>query len=239
MNGRLGYFSIILVSVVMGLMLALQFKVTNTADSSATRQNEVLALELKQIRQDRDDLSYENHDLRLKLDNALRGQTSANDALLEELTKARASAGLLPAKGPGVIVTLNDSLKTLQVGEDPNQYLIHDKDLLTVVNELRGAGAEAISINGQRLMANSEIRCAGTTILVNVTKIAPPFVITAVGDPDLMESSLKIKGGIVEYLEIWGIQVKIDKFKDGKVVQVPGYNGTISFKYAEPIKEGH
>lgn len=238
MNSRLGYLSIVLVSVILGLMLAVQFKAASGPTSSATRQVEVLALELKQTNQEREKLVNENRDLQQKLEKALSGQNPASEALLEELTKARAAAGLLPVKGPGLVVTLNDSVNALQPGEDPNQYLIHDKDLLTVVNELRAAGAEAIAINGQRLLASSEIRCAGTTILVNVTKIAPPFVITAIGDPNLMESSLKIKGGIVEYLEIWGIQVKIEKFEKDRAITVPAYDGSINFNYAVPIKEG-
>ena len=238
MNGRLGYLSIVLVSVILGLMLAVQFKAASGPTYSATRQVEVLALELKQTMQEREKLASENRDLQQKLEKALGGLNPASEALLEELTRSRAAAGLLPVKGPGLVVTLNDSVNALKPGEDPNQYLIHDKDLLTVVNELRAAGAEAIAINGQRLLASSEIRCAGTTILVNVTKIAPPFVITAIGDPNLMESSLKIKGGIVEYLEIWGIQVKIEKFENDRVVTVPAYNGSINFNYAVPIKEG-
>lgn len=238
MNGRLGYLSIVLVSVILGLMLAMQFKVASNPILSPTRQTEILAIELKQIRQEKDNLANENRELKQKLNQALSGLNPATDALVEELTKAQAGAGLLPVKGPGLTVTLNDSVTALQPGEDPNQYLIHDKDLLTVVNELRGAGAEAIAINGLRLLATSEIRCAGTTILVNVTKIAPPFVISAVGDPDMLESSLKIKGGIVEYLEIWGIQVKIEKFKDGKEILIPAYNGTIHFEHGVPVKEG-
>lgn len=235
MKKKVGYASIMLISVVLGLMLAVQFKATNGPLAFSTRQMDVLALELKQVKEERDNLVVENRELRNKLAEALAGQNSAGEALVEELNKARAAAGFLPVKGPGITVTLNDSKKTVQPGEDPNQFLIHDEDLLKVVNELRAAGAEAIAINGQRLMANSEIRCAGTTILVNVNKIAPPFVITAIGDPDLMESSLRIKGGIVEYLEIWGIQVKIEKTKDGKELTIPAYPGGFKFKYAVPV----
>jgi uncharacterized protein YlxW (UPF0749 family) len=59
---------------------------------------------------------------------------------------------------------------------------------LKIVNEMRVSGAEAISVNDERITAMSEIRCAGTTILVNLNKIAPPFVIKATGNPQLLES---------------------------------------------------
>lgn len=76
-------------------------------------------------------------------------------------------------------VTVADSGKILEPGVNPNLYLVHDEDILKVVNELRAAGAEAISINGQRLIANSEIICSGPTIRVNRRPLAPPFVIKA------------------------------------------------------------
>jgi uncharacterized protein YlxW (UPF0749 family) len=162
------------------------------------------------------------------------GKNESQDALLSELSKARLASGLIAVKGPGVVVVLNDSSKSIQPGEDPNLYLIHDEDLLKVVNELRAAGAEAISINGQRMLAVSEIRCAGPTIQVNGNRIAPPFAISAIGDPALLESSLRMKGGVLENLVFWGIQTSLEKPKE---VVIPGYPGTIKFKHAGPIQE--
>jgi len=191
---------------------------------------------MENLRRERDFLAEEVLELREKLEEAAASQEgNAVKALREELAKANMAAGLVAVRGKGVIVTLNDSPHVLQPGEDPNLYLIHDEDLLKVVNELWAAGAEAISINGHRLITNSEIDCAGNTILVNVNKIAPPFVIHAIGDPQVLESSLRIKGGWIETLQMWGIQVQI---QPSDLVEVPAYKGPIKFQYAEPIKSG-
>ena len=80
-------------------------------------------------------------------------------------------------------------------------------------------------------MATTEVRCTGPTILLNKNKrLAPPYVITAIGNPDILESSLKMKGGVAETLQFWGIQVAVKKLPE---VIVPAYSGGIRFEYAE------
>lgn len=225
--------SMAIVCLILGVMLAVQFRTNerNPANISSQRWSE-LTLQLDNLRQERDALAEEVVSLREKLKSTANRQTNETiKAMNEELVKANMAAGLVPVKGPGVVVVLNDSQRTLQPGDDPNLYLIHDDDLLKVVNELRAAGAEAISINGQRLVASSEIRCAGTTILVNSTKIAPPFEIRAIGDPEVLESSLRIRGGWLETMELWGIKAQVQKTK---MVEVPAFKGSYHFQYAEP-----
>ncbi len=81
-----------------------------------------------------------------------------------------------------------------QAGARSKLILIHDEDLLKLVNELKAAGAEAITVNEQRVVASTEIRCAGPTISVNNNRISPPYVIQAIGDPAGLESALKMRG---------------------------------------------
>ncbi len=225
------------VCLVLGIVLALQFRSNeNSPRSLSSDRWTEITVQMENLRRERDYLAEEVLSLREKLEEAASSQEgNAVNALREELAKANMAAGLVAVRGKGIIVTLNDSPHVLQPGEDPNLYLIHDEDLLKVVNELWAAGAEAISINGHRLITNSEIDCAGTTILVNVNKIAPPFVIHAIGDPQVLESSLRIKGGWIETLQMWGIQVQI---QPSDSVEVPAYKGSIKFQYAEPIKSG-
>ncbi|HWQ51560.1 MAG TPA: DUF881 domain-containing protein, partial [Terriglobales bacterium] len=130
-------------------------------------------------------------------------------------------------------ITMTDSAAaiTTEFLNDPNYYIIHDTDILSVVNELRDAGAEAIAINGERLIATSEIRCAGSIVSVNNNRYAAPYVITAIGDPDALESALKMRGGVVDQLAPWGIGVGIEK---GELIKINGYTGGITFKYATP-----
>ena len=96
------------------------------------------------------------------------------------------TAGLTSGTGQGLVITLDDSNLPRQPGEDPNLFLIHDEDLLKVINELFAAGAEDVSVNEQRNITNTEIRCVGPTIIINSVKLAPPFVIQAIGNPDIL-----------------------------------------------------
>ncbi|MDR1701599.1 MAG: DUF881 domain-containing protein, partial [Sporomusaceae bacterium] len=167
--------------------------------------------------------------------------TSANDGLqADNLQAVKMKAGLLSVTGPGVIITIDDSKRPSKPGENPNLYIIHDDDILKVINELWSAGAEAISINEQRLVVNSEIRCAGPTLSVNNTRSSPPYEIKAVGNPKTLDTALKMRGGVIETLQFWGIQVNI---KNQEKMVIPDFKGVLQFEYAqavqdEPKKEG-
>ena len=113
-------------------------------------------------------------------------------------------------------------------------YVIHDDDILKVVNELRAAGAEAVSINGQRLIGSSEIRCAGPTLSVNNVRSSAPFEIRAIGEPKNLENALKMRGGVMETLKVWGIQMEI---KSSDSVYVPAYKGSLKHEYAHETEE--
>lgn len=226
-----------IVLIFLGIMLAVQFRVTNQMEDQNVPQarTQELTSRLKEIKEERDTLIAEVGDLRKKLDEVGKNQGNVDQALRDELDKARMEGGLTEVHGKGVRVTLNDSPKELKAGEDPNLYILHEEDLLKVVNELRAGGAEAISVNEQRLLATSEIRCAGNTILVNTKKIVPPIVILATGDPEALKSGLEIKGGIFEQLKFWGLIAEVEKVDN---VVVPAYSGPITFNYSKPAKEG-
>lgn len=227
------WISIAAVCLVLGIMLAIQFKTTQNYQESLlpSRVNE-LSQRLNAVTEERDALAEEVLTLREKLKNS-RDYDKAMSDLQEELQRASMAACMIPVEGPGIVVTLDDSKRILQPGENPNDLLIHDTDLLTVVNELKASGAEAISVNGERITAMTEIRCAGTMILVNWNKISPPFEIKAIGNPDMLESGLMIRGGVVEMLKIWGVQVNIQKVEK---VSIPAYNGKLKFQYSTPVE---
>lgn len=159
---------------------------------------------------------------------------SSGELLKKELEELRMVAGLTEVFGEGVIVTINDSSKEGRQGDDPNLFIVHDEDLLKVVNVLKAAGAEAISVNGLRITALSEISCAGPVILINQTRLAPPYVITAIGNKNNLQASLNMRGGIVEKLTFWGIEVDVETHD---YVTVPSYRGKVDFKYLQQVKE--
>ena len=154
-----------------------------------------------------------------------------NDIGDEEL---KLQACLLPLEGTGIIIKMDDSTKEAKSGEDQNLYLIHDDDILKVINELRAAGAEAISVNGQRLIDKSEIRCAGPTLSVNNVRSSAPFEINAIGEKNTLENAIKMRGGVAETLKVWGIQLEVETSDD---VYIPPYKGDRPHIYAKVVPE--
>jgi uncharacterized protein YlxW (UPF0749 family) len=209
-------------------MLAIQFRSTASIKSSTPSRVEDLAQELNSVTQERNALAEEVVTLQERLSNVRKNDQAMAD-LQEELQKANMAAGLTNLIGPGIILTINDIPRNLQTGEDPNSLLVHDTDLQTIVNDLKASGAEAISINNQRIMAMSEIRCASTLILVNTKRVGPPFTIKALGNPDILESGITIKGGWLDIMKQWGYPISIQKSEE---VEIPAFNGTVRFEYS-------
>ena len=172
-----------------------------------------------------------------QLVNAAPSDTKQVKTLSDDLAKTQFLAGLTDVKGPGVIVTLNDGRLPFPNGQLPpgmqQPNIVHDTDINQVVNELKAAKAEAISINDQRLIAVSPVRCAGPTVYVNDTAQTPPYVIKAIGDPKTLLTALNIPGGIADQMH------SIDKamFKaerSPKSLLIPAYSGGLEPKYAKP-----
>ncbi len=147
-----------------------------------------------------------------------------------ELERYKILAGLTDVEGEGITVVLNDSTSKVDTSKDIASYILHDSDLRTIVNELKASDAEAISINGERIIFSSEIRCVGPTIIINSNKYAPPFTIKAIGDSDMLSAALNLKGGIVDQLKsLYGFEISISKSDN---IKIDKYNGIVNFKYA-------
>lgn len=219
------FYSIIFICFLLGFMISVQVRTAqeNVKTSTQYQRIEKLSDMLLRTEQERDELKAEI--VRLKEDGNLRKEFSERINFL---------AGTTAVKGPGVVVSIEDSKKIISNSDNTNLYIIHDEDILKVINELRAAGAEAISLNDQRLISTSEIRCAGPTISVNNTRVAAPFVIKAIGNAKSMEDAIKMRGGVAETLSVWGIQVDIKK--DNNIV-IPAYKGATEFKYVTAISQ--
>ncbi|MBA1333691.1 MAG: Division initiation protein [Firmicutes bacterium] len=169
-------------------------------------------------------------------EDAMGKQGNLNELLEKQLLNAQALAGLTDVEGPGIEIVLNDSKEEAALGNDPNLLLVHDEDILIVVSELKAAGAEAISINGQRIMFNSEIRCGGPTINVNSVRYAPPYIIRAIGDTNTLYGYMSgPESGYLDLLEYYGLQVSI--LQRERIV-IPAYSGVVNLKYVKLRKEG-
>ena len=182
------------------------------------RLSEVV-LALNQMQAERDALLEQNKALEKTLKEGSFGT---------EMEELLSFAGLTEVTGTGVTVIMNDA--GTKGGGDMNAYLVHAEDLLSVVNELNGAGAEAVSINGQRMVGNSAITCAGSIVMVNGVRVAAPFEIAAVGEADVMESALRFPGGVIDQLTPWGIEISVRK---ETAVTVPAYTQAALFSERE------
>lgn len=226
------------VCVVLGVIIGIQFKtVKNQPKATDIQRVSELSAELKNVVDEKDALYERLMESEDKVREYEKSQSDVSQSvklLNDELEKTRMLAGVTPVKGRGVQVTMNDSSYNKQENVDQNAYLVHAEDILSVINELNVGGAEAIEINGQRIVSTSSVRCAGSVVNVNGVKIAAPFVITAIGDPDILESALTMSGGVVDSLAPWGIEISIKKSDE---VKVAGYNGVIQYKEATVDKE--
>lgn len=221
------YFSIALVALVVGIMLAVQFRTNRYIEQGVPSDRaQELTVELRQWDKDIDKLENEVNDLEFKLEQARKGQGQAATAIRDELDKARFYAGFVAVKGAGIEVVLNTPPGDKGVGSLSG---IQDVDILRLINELRAAGAEAMSVNGQRIISTSEIRLAGEFINVNLTRLTPPYRVLAMGDRENLKNALEIPGGLVEYLRDLGIMIEIELQES---LVIPAYAGRPDIKYS-------
>jgi uncharacterized protein YlxW (UPF0749 family) len=234
MRSKGSWAALTVIFVLFGFMLATQFRARPPIAGNLQYQRaEELSVLLKVTEEERDSLIQEVSALRDKVAQMQAGRDQ-EQVLREELNKARVLAGLTEVKGPGVVIEMTDSQKAAQPGQDPNVFLIHDKDLQDVINAAFGAGAEALSVNGQRFVSRTEVVCAGNVIMINGVRVAPPFKILAIGDPAVLENGLNIRGGVVTNLQFWGIDVKV---KQEQEIIVPAFQGALDFKFAQPAQK--
>ncbi len=222
------HWALALVGLILGVLLSLQFRVIRDIQhSEAVQRKEELTAQITEMKKERDVLQTQAARMRTQLDKL--STSVLTPEMKKEMNYAEMLAGVTELTGNGVEVTMKDSSISLKPADDPNLYIVHNEDILKVVNELKSAGAEAIAINGQRLIANTDISCSGPTIRVNKKPQATPFIITAIGNPETLESALKMKGGVIEELQIFGIQVSVKKLSN---VTVPAYAGGMKYEYA-------
>ncbi|GBC93444.1 hypothetical protein HRbin15_01935 [bacterium HR15] len=228
----------LVVGALLGIALKAQFRL-HTAELPSTRLPE-LARAYVQEKRTVQAMENEIRQLRQKmteLENALATGTKQTKVLNDSLQAAKMLAGLVEVEGPGIELILRDSERRPAPGSTESLlidlYIIHDYDLLRVVNELRQAGAEAIAINGQRLVATSAIRCVGPVIYINDIKMASPFVIHAIGDPNTLLGALKTPGGVLS--DIIDADPKMVEMHARDRVRIPAYTGSTQFRFAKPV----
>ena len=156
---------------------------------------------------------------------------SISSAKEAQITLNNNLLGITNLEGKGIEITIQDdptaTRETIAPIDDISNHIVHDADLRAIVNELKNAGAEAISINGQRLVNTTAITCIGNVIKINDEKITSPFTVKAIGYPESL-AGLDRPGSYIEKMRDYGIVVLINKMDK---VEIPKYTGAISSKY--------
>lgn len=229
-----GQLTVAFVCMILGLMLATQFKnVQKVGGNVSMQRTQELTGEVQRLKEENEKMKSQIQDYDQKIweyENAAKGEGKLSQAIYDELDRMRMLAGVVDLEGPGVIVTVNTFLT------NPQGQLISNvnyEDLLKLINELNAAGAEAIAINDERLIATTEIRNAGDYIVINTNRHSVPFEIKAIGNPDTLEAALKLLGGVADELS----QVLDIKIRREDKIHIPKYEGTIEFNYAKPVEE--
>lgn len=234
-----------LISLVLGLMclvltwgIAVQIKTVSgngTTVSTNAKENELRDAVLK-AKEKYDnmyaELEYMEEQLEIERTNSTQNNTEL-EQLENEIKGGNKILGLSEVTGDGIIITVNDST-SLNIFDDPNLLVVHDIDLINIVNELKSVGAEAISINGQRIVTTSAIECDGNVVSINGEKIAAPFVIKAIGFPESLKGINMLGSYVYNLKNNRHLEVKIETSDSLKQkITIPKYTGVIKFEYAE------
>lgn len=150
--------------------------------------------------------------------------------LEEQLSELNRLLGDTEITGKGVEIKLADADSS---AINTSESIVHDLDLVEVVNELLNAGAEAISINNQRIISTTAITCNGNVVRINNEKISVPFEIKAIGSPQGLHETLVRPGSYLDLMKSGKIKIEV-KEKDN--ITVPKYNGTRQYEYLQVVE---
>lgn len=228
-----------LVCLVLGSLLGVQFHTQELrGESQGRRQTTALVERLSQNETQLKEQQGEIERLRTLLseyEKQASSERGLTKLMTDELHTARIALGMVEVKGPGIVLEVSDStIKTTDPTGVGDVYVIHDFDLLQIANELWGAGAEAISLNGQRLITGSAIMCSGRLIEVNRVTVASPFVFQAIGDKDKLMSALNIRDGMLDRLRVLQFPVKLTPKSD---VVIPPISVTPNYEFTKPVEK--
>ena len=224
-----------LTALAAGLLFATSASTAQGTDLRADRRLQLTEL-IARERQDVERRAAAASELRQHVDE-VSGRMAERDSRIAEATapgELEVAAGLVPVSGPGVTVSLDDAPRQPgrpPLSDDPDDLVVHEQDVQSVVNALWAGGAEAMTLMGQRIVSTSAVRCVGNTVVLHGRVYSPPFVVTAVGDPAALQRSLADDPG-VQYFQTF-----VDRFGLGyrveteRSVVLPAYEGPLELPH--------
>ncbi len=230
------YIWIGIISIILGVIISFQIKVVQnnllTGFSPNVRSGQLI-IELESVKEKKRVLEENIINLENELEkitNSISKENTLVDKLYKELQECKKFAGITVVHGPGVTIMIENS-KDEYTSNSFN--IVYDYNLiLNLVNELNAAGAEAVSINGQRMVNTSEIRTAGNTLMVNKVPVVAPIQIKAIGDIKTLSASVNQRFGIVSIIRDKGYFIETFQLED---MVIEKYDGSVGFEYLENI----
>lgn len=224
---------------ILTLLISVQYRTVKNAnkvagiDFNSELKTEVLVWK-ERYEEVYEVLQKAEDDLEIKREEATNNSNTSS-SIQKQLKTLNSLIGTIDVKGNGIVITVadNSNVTTENVGvfDNISNYLIHDKDLLMLVNELKNAGAEAISINDERIINTTSITCDGNVILINGNKISSPFEIKAIGSQEALLGAIQRPGGYLEQqLERYGLVTKVEKQEN---ITIYKYSGIINYTFLE------
>lgn len=219
---------VFIASIIIGILISMNI--------SFSRSNESVFLSAKQYQDAYNNKNklygnivglveqYDKYSSKLeKYKNNEQSEEQVASGIVEELSENGIILGKTAVEGQGIKINLNDA-NTNDVENifDYQLRLIHNTDIIQVLNDLRNAGAEAISINGQRVVDSSEVYCSGPFLRVNGVKIAAEFSIYAIGNKEVLYNYMMSNENYLKTLMIRKIRVNVDQ---SNKIQIPAYTG--------------
>lgn len=233
-----------MVSAVLGIMcfaltlgICIQINTVQKYNSTVSQnyQENNLRAEVLKYKEKYDNLLKEIDKVDIELKQKIEEATENNSELelaKNEINDGNKIIGLSEVNGPGVIITVADSQIESNSSLNTSNLVVHDLDILKIINELKNAGAEAISINEQRVVSTTSIVCGGNIININGERMGSPFEIKAIGLPETL-ANLSRPGGYLNNLEQdRKLEVSLKKLND---ITIPKYSGVFNFKYLNNI----
>jgi uncharacterized protein YlxW (UPF0749 family) len=208
-----GHFGMMFfIFLTFGILISLQFRGVYGSESGEVSAKRLTA-ELEAEKAENAQLLQKISNIESEREQLLKniGDNFSNSDI-NDLIKIRdyeyLRAGLIPVSGKGIVITMEDALATGEL--DIEDYIIHDSDVNAILDELKANGAEAISINGERVVFSTKPVCAGPTIIVNESRYPPPYVIKAIGDPDVLYNAIDTMAEIA-FMRLADIRIDIVK----------------------------
>lgn len=210
------------VSFLLGLLLVIQFRTQGKLAGSVYAQSSTdQALIIGGLVDGNSALRREISSLDSDLSSYQRTAGQGNlEGMVAELNRLKVMNGMVEVSGPGVEVLISGGVTAL--------------DLQDLVNEARNAGAEALSLNGYRLVARSVVVASNGTVRLEENRLSPPYRLQAIGHPETLEKALNRKGGLLALLQYSYPSATITVTKRDNMV-LPLYLGTYVFRYARAV----